>query len=184
MKIENLKELKQNLKNILNSLDKNIDSLYELATRDEKTKLYNYKFFKNILEIEFEKARRGSPLSLAILDIDDFKQVNTKYGHIKADQFLVKTARTIEKSLRKSDIVARFGGEEFIILFSNTNVNKAEKISERIRKKIEANSKPKINVSIGLTEYKEKDTIMKLKSRADSALYKAKSTGKNKVVTN
>jgi len=185
MQIENLKYLRENLRSLIKNIDKNIDALYKIATHDEKTGLYNYKFFQEILNIEFEKAKRGENLSLAIFDIDNFKQINTKYGHIKADEFLVKIARIIEKHIRKSDIVARFGGEEFIVLLPNTSVEKAKKVTERIRRTVEKSlKKQQITISAGLTEYRKGDNKTNLKKRADKALHKAKKTmGKNIIIT-
>jgi len=182
MEVKNLKHLRENLKSLIKNIDKNINTLYEIATRDEKTGLYNYKFFQEILNIEFEKAKRGENLSLVIFDIDNFKQINTKFGHIKADEFLVKIAKIIEKHTRKSDIVARFGGEEFIILLPDTRASKAKKVAERIRKMVEKNlKKQQITISAGLTEYKKRDSKTSFKKRADKALYKAKET-KNKII--
>ena len=102
---------------------KYISWLYELATRDEKTGLYNNKFFESILGMEMEKAQRGyGELCLFIIDIDFFKKINDKYGHIKADELLKRLALVLKKQLRKSDIAARCGGEEFFILLPETNL--------------------------------------------------------------
>ncbi len=182
MEVKNLKHLRENLKSLIENIDKNINALYEIATKDEKTGLYNYKFFQEILNIEFEKAKRGENLSLAIFDVDNFKQINTKFGHIKADKFLIKIAKIIESCVRKSDIVARFGGEEFIVLLPNTTSIKAKKVAERIRKSVEEKLKSfHITISAGLTEYKKRDSETSFKKRADKALYKAKET-KNKII--
>ena len=143
-------------------------------------------FFENILSMEMEKARRGQQsLSLFMIDIDFFKKVNDTYGHIKADEFLIKLSRVIEKQLRKSDIAARFGGEEFIILLPETTLRKAKKLTARLRKEIKEDKmlkKAEITVSGGLTQYKKGDTPRKIKERADKALYKAKNSGRDKFV--
>jgi len=178
---ESLKKLKENLKELIENIDENVNSLYKIATYDQKTGLHNYRFFSELFEIEFEKAKRGNKLSLAIFDIDNFKEINTKIGHIKADYVLVKVARLLEKGLRKYDILARFGGEEFIVLLPGTNLKKARKVAERIRKFIEKEFKEKITISGGLTEYRERDSITKMKEKADMALLKAKQQGKNRV---
>jgi len=175
METENLKQIKENLKDLLTNIDKNIDSLYEIATHDEKTGLYNYKFFSEMLKIELEKAKRGGKLSIAIFDIDHFKALNTKLGHIKADEILKQVANILERSLRKSDIIARFGGEEFIALLPNTGKAKAKMVAERLRRIIFNRLKLSgITISSGITEYKSKDTVKKIKERADKALFKAK----------
>ncbi len=182
MEIRNLKQIKENLKSLITNIDKNIDSLYKIATHDEKTGLYNYKFFSEMLKIELEKAKRGNKLSIAIFDIDFFKQINTKYGHIKADELLIKVAKLLESSLRISDIIARFGGEEFIALLPNTSKQQAKLVAERLRKLVEKQlSKYSLTISSGITEYKSKDTIKTIKTRADKALFKAKEKGRNKV---
>ncbi len=182
MKSKKIQEIKQNISSLLSNISDNIDSLYEIATKDEKTKIYNYKFFSELFSIEFEKAKRGQKLSLAIFDIDYFKKINSKYGHIKADDFLVKIAKIIQNSIRKSDILARFGGEEFILLLPLTSKTKAKKTAERIRRQIEKNFKKyNITISGGISQYKKKDTKSNFKKRADKALYKAKKV-RNKMV--
>lgn len=168
------------------SQKKDIAELYDHATRDEKTGLYNNKFFENILEMEMEKAHRGyQKLCLFIVDIDFFKKINDKYGHIKGDEMLKRLATVLKKQLRKSDVAARFGGEEFFILLPQTDLDKAKFITARIREAIKSDSvlkKYKINVSGGLTCYVGKDTEKSFKERADKALYKAKETGRDKFV--
>ncbi len=185
MNIENLKELKENLKGVLAHLDKNINKLYKIATTDDKTGLHNYKFFKEIFEIENAKARRGAKLCLGIFDIDFFKKVNDTYGHDVGDKVLVRVARLIEGCLRRSDLVARFGGEEFVVLFPDTSGAKAKKVAERIRKKIKEKLKrPAITISGGVSEYKKADNLDKILKRADKGLYKAKVGGRDMVVVN
>lgn len=163
-----------------------ISWLYELATRDEKTGLYNNKFFESILGMEMEKAQRGyEKLCLLIIDIDFFKKINDTYGHIKADSFLKRLALILKKQLRRSDIAARFGGEEFFILLPQTNLEKAKKIASRIRNAIKSDKilgKYGITVSGGITMYKQKEREKPFKERADKALYKAKNTGRDKFV--
>ena len=165
---------------------KYVSWLYELATRDEKTGLYNNNFFDNILSIEIEKAGRGhEKLCLLIIDIDFFKKINDTHGHIKADGFLKRLALVLKKQLRKSDIASRFGGEEFFILLPQTNLEKAKKITSRLRNAINTDSVLKkygITVSGGLTCYKSPETKKSFMKRTDSALYKAKHTGRNKFV--
>ena len=163
-----------------------ISMLYDLATQDEKTGLYNNKFFESIFEMETEKAQRGNQnLCLFIIDIDFFKKVNDTHGHIKADEFLKRLATILKKQLRKSDVAARFGGEEFFIILPYTDLKQAKVITSRLRNAIKSDPvlrKHGITVSGGLTCYKEKDTEKSLKERADKALYKAKETGRDKFV--
>lgn len=181
-----LKNLESLLKEMKPSQKKYISWLYELATHDEKTGLYNTKFFNDILEMELEKAGRNQEkLSLFMIDIDFFKKINDSYGHLKADEFLVRLAHILKKTLRTPDIIARFGGEEFIILLPQTNLEKAKLITARLRENIKSDSvlkKYSLTVSGGLTEYRKGDTKVSLKERADKALYKAKETGRDKFV--
>jgi diguanylate cyclase len=180
----NLKELKSELNNLFKKITVHVDSLYELATTDEKTGLYNNKFFENLLEIESAQAKRGQQkLSLIILDIDFFKKINDTYGHIKADELLLQLAKVLKKTTRKSDIPARFGGEEFVVLLPSTNISKAKKFSIRLKKAISSDrilKKHSLTVSGGITEFKKTDTKNSFKKRADRALYKAKTSGRNR----
>lgn len=172
---------------LMSSMEESISLLYEAATHDEKTGLYNHKFFENILDIEIEKAKRGkTKLSLFIIDIDFFKKVNDVYGHLKADKILERLAKVLMDHLRKSDIIARFGGEEFIVLLPETNLAKAKKLASRLKRAIHSDkmlSKYKIAVSGGITQFrKTRDSKKQFKERADKALYQAKKTGRNKFV--
>ncbi len=183
-------EFKEKLGDLFRNMNKSqresISFLYYLATHDEKTGLYNNKFFENILEMEMEKAKRGQEnLCLFMIDLDFFKRVNEEHGHIKADEFLKRLAMILNKLVRKSDVVARFGGEEFFILLPQTNIEKAKNLTSRIRDAIKTDkilAKNKITVSGGLVQYKKGDTKKSLKERTDRALYKAKNTGRDKFV--
>ena len=110
-------DFREKIKDLLDHLNESISFLYEAAIKDEKTGLYNNKFFETTFNMEFEKAKRGyEKLSLIMIDIDFFKKINDTYGHIKADEFLERLGKILKKQIRKSDIAARFGGEEFFIL--------------------------------------------------------------------
>lgn len=175
----------QKIEKLVKEAKENLELLYEIATHDEKTGLYNYKFFKNVFAIEIAKARRGEPLCLAIIDADDFKRINDKLGHLFGDRTLKEVARVLKKGLRESDVTARYGGEEFLIMLPETNLKKAKKVAERIRKNVLQDSflaKYNITVSIGVSEFRKNDALAKMMKRADSALRKAKLQGKNRVV--
>jgi len=179
-------KFKKKIEELFESMNESVSLLYEAATHDAKTELYNNHFFENILGMELEKAERGKQkLSLFIIDIDYFKKINDKYGHVKADEFLVRLAQVLKKQLRQSDIAARFGGEEFFVILPETNLDKAKKITSRLKTAIKKDSilgKYKITVSGGITQYKKKDTKTSIKARADKALYKAKETGRDKFI--
>jgi len=179
-------KIKELFKDMNPSQRKYVSLLYEMATHDEKTGLYNNKFFDDVLQMEIEKASRGQEkLSIFIIDIDFFKKINDIHGHIKADELLVRVARILKKQLRTADVLARFGGEEFFVLLPETDIEKAKAISSRIRNTIKSDSILKrhgLTISGGLSGYKEGDTGKSFKERADKALYKAKKTGRDKFV--
>jgi len=179
-------KFRNQIKDMFEHMNDCIGVLYEAATKDEKTGLYNNKFFENILDMEIEKAKRGKQkLSLVITDIDFFKKINDTYGHIKADELLEQLAKVILKTIRKSDIAARFGGEEFIVLLPETSLEKAKKFCSRLKTKIYQDKilkKYNLTVSGGITQFKDKDSKKSFKTRVDKALYKAKKSGRNKFV--
>ncbi len=179
-------KFRERIEELLSAMSESISVLYDAATHDEKTRLYNNKFFENILDMEIEKAQRGNQkLSLFIIDIDFFKKVNDTYGHLKGDEVLVRLANVLKKQLRKSDIAARFGGEEFFVLLPETSLEKAKKITSRLRGAIKSDKvlkKYKITVSGGLTQFRKRDSKKRFKERADKALYKAKHVGRDRFV--
>lgn len=177
---------RKKIQDMLENMNESISMLYEAATHDEKTGLYNNKFFETIFEMEIEKARRNQQkLSLVMTDIDFFKKINDTHGHIKADEFLKRLAEVIQKHIRGSDIAARFGGEEFVILLPETNLEKAKRLTIRLRTAIHSDKVLKkygVHVRGGVTEYRKGDNKKKMKERVDTALYKAKQTGRDKFV--
>src|SRR3989344_3726891 len=180
--------VKKNLTKLIKELEKNIDYLYEIATIDEKTGVYNNKFFKTVSEMELDKVNRGiGPLSLLILDLDNFKKLNDTYGHMIGDKMLKRLGLVMKENTRKYDIISRFGGEEFIILLPNTNIKRAITVCNRLRIKIQQDKetiKYRVTISGGLTEYKKGDSIKRMQQRADKALYQAKKLGKNRIEVN
>jgi diguanylate cyclase (GGDEF)-like protein len=167
--------------------------LDELYIRDEKTNLYNYRHFKEHLIIDVERAKRfGDRVSLAMIDIDHFKQYNDTHGHIAGDRVLSKIAEIIREQCRSTDIPSRFGGEEFAVLFPKTDSVMTGEIAERFRKVISAEPfahekrQPggHLTVSIGIATYPEDaPDWYTLINNADHALYHAKSAGRNQVVS-
>ncbi|MGM0419319.1 MAG: GGDEF domain-containing protein, partial [Thermodesulfobacteriota bacterium] len=129
--------------------------------------------------------RYETPLSLMILDIDYFKNINDTFGHQTGDKVLKELSQLIQTTIRDSDYFFRIGGEEFALLLPNTSTKNAGDSARRLRKKTEQNNFTKVNkitVSIGLTQYiqdEDEDSFIK---RADTALYKAKENGRNRVV--
>ncbi|MEX2642227.1 MAG: diguanylate cyclase [Acetobacterales bacterium] len=166
------------------------ERLRTLATTDELTGTANRRAFMEKAAEELARARRyGRPLSLLMLDIDHFKQVNDNHGHGTGDAALRSLAETARGQLRVSDLLGRLGGEEFATLLPETDMNAAREVAERIRRaiaaaEIESGSGPlQVTVSIGASGLgADGDDIEHLMSRADSALYEAKRAGRNRVV--
>jgi diguanylate cyclase (GGDEF)-like protein len=163
--------------------------LYELAITDGLTKLYIHRYFITRLEHEIRRAERyNTVFSLLMLDIDYFKQVNDTYGHLVGDEILRILAKILLSSVRDTDIVCRYGGEEFVIILLAADGKWAKKIGERIRDNVEKtefkvlDKKIKITVSIGVKEFVKGDTVENFINKTDKALYLAKLSGRNKVV--
>jgi diguanylate cyclase (GGDEF)-like protein len=178
--------VKNHLSKLMKEIEENIGYLYELATIDEKTGVYNNKFFSTVSEMEFDKAKRGlGKLSILMIDLDNFKKLNDTYGHYTGDEVLARLGKILKINTRKYDIISRFGGEEFVLLLPNTGANRAKIVCNRIRSKVEKDllmKKYHMTISGGLTSYRERDTLKRMKERADKAVYKAKRSGKNKIV--
>jgi len=156
-----------------------------LATTDKLTGAYNRTKFKEIIEREIEMVKRfNTPLSMIIFDIDHFKEVNDRYGHDVGDYVLQTIADIVRENIRKIDYFVRWGGEEFMILSSETNLDKAHALAERIRKIIEKHkfkTVRQVTVSFGVTQFKKRDTENNFIKRADDTMYKAKKEGRNRV---
>ena len=161
------------------------EELKRLAATDKLTGAYNRTKCHEILEREIERVKRhNQPLSIIIFDIDHFKEVNDRYGHSAGDYVLKTIADIVRESIRKIDYFVRWGGEEFMIISSETNLNEASALAERIREIIESSTFQnvgKVTVSFGVTEFRENDTEDSLIKRADDAMYEAKKKGRNRV---
>jgi diguanylate cyclase (GGDEF)-like protein len=166
------------------------ESLKEQAFKDTLTGLYNRRFLEAIIDnLAAQVLRRETVLGILMCDLDFFKSVNDKYGHDAGDLVLKQTAQVIKDSVRKSDIVVRFGGEEFLVLLVDVEKNKAVDVAEKIRKNIEIydfkipQGIVKRTISIGVSEFPtDADAIWEAIKYADVALYKAKEFGRNRVV--
>ncbi len=168
--------------------------LEELARRDELTQIWNRRAFnEQIAQLHNYSLRYQRPYSIIIIDLDHFKKYNDLYGHQKGDYVLKTVAESIEKTCRLTDFVARYGGEEIMVLLPETGEEEAVKIAERIIKSVrELNIKHELNddldvitVSVGLATYlpdsSNQEGWEKLLKRADEALYHAKETGRNRL---
>jgi len=166
------------------------EQLYYLATTDSMTKLFNRRHFLESAQTQvIQMQRTNSPCVVLMMDIDNFKTINDTYGHAVGDQAIIDVADVFLKNLRKYDIVGRLGGEEFAMVLTSCQIDKAKQIAERIREKVaqlscKVNGTPIIlTISIGLTPLTEEDKdVESVLQRADKALYKAKDAGRNTVV--
>ena len=198
-----LDEIQKNIEDIIlnfdipegNKLDviKKINFMYSqtryMSVTDPLTGLYNRRHFEDNLEREFLRAvRYDNNLSFAIIDVDFFKKVNDTYGHSCGDYVLKEVAYLILQTFRKTDMVFRYGGEEFAVIITETPIEKAVIALGRLRKAISEypfsynGTKIKITVSIGVSEVnKQTESVHQLFENADKALYKAKENGRNQI---
>ena len=166
--------------------------LERLANTDYLTNLYNRRRFFHVAEEEFAEAiQSGNPISITLIDLDFFKQINDLHGHLVGDRVLVHIAQLIRSLCRVSDVAARYGGEEFIILHPSTDGQKAFQVAERIRKGVAAKPYLRGEEEIGITLSagivdteicKDCPRIDDILALADKALYRAKERGRNQVV--
>ena len=201
-----LDEIQKNIEDIILNFDipegnkidviKKINFMYSqtrhMSVTDALTGLYNRRHFEDNLEREFLRASRyNNNLSFAIIDVDFFKKVNDTYGHSAGDYVLKEVAYLILQNLRKTDMVFRYGGEEFAVIITETPLKQALVPLERLRKSIEEypfsynGQNLQVTVSIGASEVNAQiETVHQLFEKADKALYRAKENGRNQIQTN
>lgn len=157
-----------------------------IAAKDQLTGLWNRRSFDQRLdETIAHLARHSGECSLLLIDIDHFKRVNDRYGHIVGDEVLRRFADALHERLRQNDVAARWGGEEFVILADGASLENACQLAEQIREAIAATAFPRlieVTASIGVAAYAAGDTSDKVLNRADQALYEAKRNGRDRVV--
>ncbi len=156
------------------------------AQTDALTGLGNRHWMRTMFEREVTRALHSNKaLCLMMIDVDNFKAFNDQYGHIAGDSVLVAVAETLREYLRPTDLVARFGGDEFAVLLPDLHIKQARQTAERIRQQIAGLSPPSlttaVTVSIGLADRTQKDDVATLVQRADAAMYHAKEAGRNRV---
>jgi two-component system cell cycle response regulator len=166
--------------------------LFEMTTTDMMTKLKLKHFFLNYLREKMEALKQDpSEISIIMLDIDRFKNLNDTYGHLTGDEVLKNVARTIQLNVRQVDVAARYGGEEFIVLLPDADIELAKIVAERIRQSVETsktafNGKDhQVTISLGVAKYNPEidETELDLIERADKALYQSKQNGRNQTTT-
>ena len=162
----------------------------EKAHKDPVTGVSNRTAMDTSLYQEIDLARRHSQdLSIILLDIDKFKHINDTYGHIAGDTILKRVAESMSVTVRGSDIIYRYGGEEFVVVLRNTNHEGAMLLAERIRADVESmhvnydDFSIQVTLSAGVSSYQSEDTTKSLLERCDSAMYQAKENGRNQVAS-
>jgi len=165
-----------------------IEEQRKKAMHDALTGLPNREAYQQRVEQEIHRIERyGGSLSLMVCDIDLFKRINDNYGHLAGDKVLKIIAKSLQRNLRDSDFIARFGGEEFVALMPETSAKEAKLVAEKLRKKVEESpfnfkKEPvQITISFGISEFAKGESIEDVFARADKALYKSKENGRNQV---
>jgi len=193
--IENLagefNQMVESISSMKKDLDKKIELTQQLAITDSLTGLYNRRFFMEKLSEEVKRNERfNHPISIILVDVDDFKVYNDTHGHLTGDDLLRSLAVILKKHVRSVDFVCRIGGEEFMVILPETNHTAALKIAEGLRQAVEQypfaheemQPSGKLTISLGVaTSVKGEKDLLKLIKSADDALYHAKRTGKNKI---
>jgi diguanylate cyclase (GGDEF)-like protein len=163
----------------------------ELSNADPLTGVFNRRFFDDYFASEMERAARfGAPISVAMIDVDHFKQFNDRFGHAAGDVVLQRVAHALQVGVRRSDLVARYGGEEFVVLFRGAGADQAMEIVERMREGIQSashligdNRPVHVTVSAGVASWpSEGRAVGDLIATADRRLFEAKESGRNRVV--
>lgn len=169
-------------------LNNALTTIRELAIHDDLTRAYNRRQMYEELKREKAKAdRSGDTFSIALFDLDHFKKINDTYGHLKGDDVLKHLIHSVSHEIREIDSISRYGGEEFVIIMSGTNTKGAEECAWRINDTIKNLKFPGfpdsfcMTISTGITTYQPVESIDELIARSDSAMYKAKSMGRNQV---
>jgi len=180
-----LKKSKDLIRQYYEELEREKKLLEKMAITDDLTRIFNRRYILSRLNEEIKRSERhhGS-LSVLMIDIDGFKLINDTYGHQTGDKVLKQIVQTLKKSLRETDMLGRYGGEEFLAVLPETDINNAFYAAERMRKKIckltweEAGLH--VTISCGIAEFKTGEKDFELLKRADDLLYKAKTNGRDK----
>lgn len=185
-----LGNIRQRLRRQRNELELALERIQELATRDDLTGLYNRRYMQERLTQQISQVERsGGRFSLGLADLDHFKRINDTHGHGIGDQVLRQFADIAQICLRESDTLARWGGEEFLVLLPDTGPDQAALSMERLRAAVADLCTLRevrgltVTISAGVTEYRPGETAEQAVERADQALYRAKAEGRNRIVT-
>lgn len=180
-------KLRARLKRRKKELELALDTIRQLATMDELTSLANRRHMNEVLAAEERRGPRGAGTCVALLDIDFFKQVNDRHGHAAGDAVLRAFAATARAALRSHDVLARWGGEEFLLLLPDASPQDARMVLERMAERVHAmrvdglEQERRISFSAGLTERRDGEAFADAINRADKALYRAKEAGRDRI---
>lgn len=174
-------------------LEKLNDDLLEMSHKDPLTHLFNRRYFATqSKKIQSFSKRNNLDLSLIVLDIDKFKAINDNYGHLIGDEVIIHLSKILTKNLRESDIVSRFGGEEFVILLQDCDAQNTYLVAQKLREEVEQSfvelpneEQLKYTISLGIAQFneiKDDDNLEHTFARADAALYEAKISGRNQAI--
>jgi diguanylate cyclase len=184
-----LSEMRTRLKAQKAELQHALARIHKLATRDDLTGLVNRRHMEELAEMEHRRAMRsGGTLCLCLVDIDHFKRVNDLHGHAAGDEVLRQFARHAGASMRETDVLARWGGEEFLVMLPDTQTQEASMGFERLRRLLSRDetwgeyAHMRVSFSAGLTDWRLGEPLREALARADSALYEAKATGRDRLV--
>jgi len=170
-----------------------LEDVYRLMTVDDLTQAFNRQYFQESLKREISRVvRYRRSLSLAMLDIDQFKMINDAFGHLAGDEILKAFVALVSRNIRQSDLLARYGGDEFAIILPEAGPDAALKFCEKLRAMVEAHDFQfqgqaiEVTTSVGLQSYEHTDggkTVRQLVAAADAHLYEAKKSGRNRICT-
>ena len=181
------RDLEKHKNNLQGLVEMRTEQLEKLASIDDLTQIYNRRKFFELADYEIERnTRYQHPLSIIMIDVDHFKKINDRFGHQVGDTTLQLFSKIILQTIRITDVFGRVGGEEFALVLPETPKQAAKEFAERLRLCIENEKFPsigKITICLGVTEFSNDDTKDSIFNRADIALYAAKESGRNKVVT-
>ncbi|HEX7051432.1 MAG TPA: PleD family two-component system response regulator [Longimicrobiales bacterium] len=180
------------IKELQDELQQKNEELERISISDGLTGLFNHRHMKEVVHDEFERSKRtGEPLAVVMFDFDHFKQVNDTYGHQVGDRVLQEMARILERTAREIDKIGRYGGEEFIVVLPDTDMDDAVTFAERVRQRVERHpfavdrAEPlhlTVSAGVATTPHPAVYNPRTLVQRADQALYAAKAAGRNRVV--
>ncbi len=164
-----------------------LEKTEQLVFRDSMTGLYNHQYIVSNLQEEIDRSERYKiPLSIIVLDVDNFKKINDSYGHVMGDSVLKRVSKTIKSQCRIMDKIGRYGGDEFVIVLPETDLEKAVILARRLLESVESlsfDNSVKVTVSLGIAQLDEGETASAFIERADDKLYAAKRAGRNRFVS-